>query len=183
MKPLEINKVFEVSQNIFILFFGGYAGSKMCFNEVVEQFKPHQFMVALDSTIGVDQSTYISKNNFLNLLAPDPLNKDIANSFCSMICVYAFENLKKDAIYPKIKNEPCVEILRHLRNGSAHGNTFNFYQGKIFRDPGIITWKGKTIDKNLQDKVVFPDFISVGDVPILLYEISEEIKKHNTLKP
>lgn len=179
MKPLEINKVFEMTQTVFVLFFGGWAGSKMCIDEVAERCKNFDFINQLDATVIPNFSSFISKKYFLKLLTPDTFDKNITNSFCSMICVYSFENLKKDPIYKKIKDEPCVEMLRHIRNGSAHGNTFNFYNGKRLIYPGTVSWKGKIIDKTLQDKVVFPDFISPGDVPLLLSDISEVIKNNS----
>lgn len=77
--------------------------------------------------------------------------------------------------YDKIRNEAPVKFLRHLRNASAHANRFNFYPDRKkarFRDPGVLQWQGKTIDRSLQDQKAFPDFFCSGDFGYLFEDIS-----------
>lgn len=176
MRPVEIDKVFELSADILICLYGGMVSPKLCEKEIKAQLEPYDFLVSFESTVGVD--THLSKKRYFQIVASDERIKDIGNTACCLISIHAFENLKKISVYKNIENQSPVKFLYHLRNGSAHGNVFHFYSREKFVPPKPITWNGKTIDANLQSKPVFPDFFSAGDFGHLFEDISKEIKKH-----
>jgi hypothetical protein len=73
-------------------------------------------------------------------------------------------------------NDPLWEFLRHLRNAVAHGGRFHFLYKEPVR-PAI--WRSKSIDRSLQDAVVFgapvdTGFLAVGDVLHLLADIDTQ---------
>jgi len=177
MRPVEIDKVFELSADILICLYGGLISPKLCGEELKKKLDPFNFLISFESSIGED--THLSKTRYFQIASSDDTIKEIINTSCCLVSIYAFENLKKIAVYNKIMHLSSIKLLYHLRNGSAHGNTFNFYNMSKFIPPKPITWNGKTIDTNLQGKPVFPDFISPGDLAFLFEDISNEIKKYS----
>ena len=177
MRPVDINRIFTLSTNIMEIMFGGLTIPRE-FKGLVENYlKEHRFLISFESTI--DEDTHISKEHYLSLLNDSAKLTELSNYTGCMISIFAFENLKTLPQYDNIKHEIPVLFLYHLRNASAHGNKFNFYIDKNrtrFRDPGTIMWKNKIIERGLQDKIAYPDFISVGDIPYLFEDISKIIE-------
>ncbi len=67
--------------------------------------------------------------------------------------------------------EDIFRFVKHIRNGSAHNNSFYF---EHCLDAPVI-WRNKTIDNTLAGKEVFPSFITVADLVILMHDLSESI--------
>jgi hypothetical protein len=177
IRPVEIDKIFELSADILICLYGGIISPKLCENELKAKLESYDFLVSFDSTVG--QDTHLSKHRYFQIISSNETVKEVGNTTCCLISIYAFENLKKIPSYRKIMNLSSVKFLYHLRNGSAHGNIFNFYGNGKFISPKQIIWNGKTIDASLQGKNIFPDFFSPGDIAYLLEDISKELKKHH----
>ncbi|MEK7496792.1 MAG: hypothetical protein AAB657_02700 [Patescibacteria group bacterium] len=125
----------------------------------------------------------IKKNNL-----PDdkkgPFFTELIQNFCILFCIAAFDRLKEDERYKKIKGKPVVEFFRHLRHGCAHGNKFFFktYKdkktGKVIEEPTkMAKFKNMEITRDLMGKPenVFFDFFSAGDIPYLIEDISKEL--------
>jgi hypothetical protein len=79
---------------------------------------------------------------------------------------------------------PEFEFFRHLRNGCAHGNKFNFRNHKdkktnkvIYDEPSRpAKWNGLEINQTLHGSKVIFDFIAGGDVLKLLIDMSKKIE-------
>ena len=84
-----------------------------------------------------------------------------------------FETLRENA-YIKWAGEtrPAAEFLRHVRNGSFHGNSFDFRHGEPKRHA---EWNGIVITKALQDTPVFFDFLDLGDAVSLIRDVCIEV--------
>lgn len=74
-----------------------------------------------------------------------------------------------------------VQFLRHIRHGVSHGNKFHFKSRKdnkgIRHEEPTRTakWRGKEIVRSLQDNKILrvvPDFLTIGDALILLYDVN-----------
>ncbi|MGB7293692.1 MAG: hypothetical protein WBD99_16100 [Thermodesulfobacteriota bacterium] len=83
--------------------------------------------------------------------------------------ISTWEFLKETSTYSTIALEPTIQFFRHVRNGCAHNNTFNFDQVK---NPA--RWRDKTITDTLKGTPVIPDFIKDADPLILLVEINNK---------
>ncbi|WP_343112781.1 hypothetical protein [Mucilaginibacter sp.] len=140
-------------------------------NEVELVLKPHNLLITLTSNVGED--AHISKSNYLSICKSEERTQDVGNLSLKMLAVFAFESLKTEPAYEIIKNNETINFLRHLRNAGAHGGNFNFYIGTKFIEPGEVKWRNKKITKQMQGKVAFPDFITHGDLPHLLEDISK----------
>lgn len=125
----------------------------------------------------------IRKNNL-----PDdkkgPFFTELTQNFCVLFCIAAFDRLKEDGRYKKIKDKSVVQFFRHIRNGCAHGNNFflKTYKdkktGKEIREPiKMAKFRNLQITRKLMEdnKNVFFDFFSAGDIPYLIEDISKEL--------
>ena len=64
---------------------------------------------------------------------------------------------------------PDLELLRHLRNGVAHGNMFHFLHGEPRRPA---KYKEFEVTAALEGQPVLFDFMEPGDILVLLQRIS-----------
>lgn len=120
-----------------------------------------------------------------NSLANDkkgPFYTQLIQDFCVLFCIAAFDRLKEDQRYQQIKDMPVIEFFRHIRNGCAHGNKFFFKSykdkqtGKLIQEPvRKAEFRKLHISKRLMDddKNVFFDFLSAGDIPYLIEDVSK----------
>ena len=83
---------------------------------------------------------------------------------------HAFEKIRVMAqkkYGPRRSWPSLLEFAYHIRNGSFHGNRFNFTK-RIF---GLPAWRGVVIDASLQGALVMGSVLGFGDLPILLHEL------------
>lgn len=90
--------------------------------------------------------------------------------------------------YASVENQndksPEFEFFRHIRNGCAHDNKFNFRKHKNKRTNKVIydepsrsaKWNGLEITQTLENSKVIFNFIAGGDVLQLLNDISAKIE-------
>jgi len=98
------------------------------------------------------------------------------------MAVFAYELLSVSDYYPKISEIEEFKFLKHIRNGAAHNNRFNF-QHKYGAKKGlwnidekeIIKWNGLEISRKLQDTIVFNDFISIFGIFLLTNFLSKNL--------
>jgi len=98
--------------------------------------------------------------------------------------IFAYELLSASDYFPQIKETEEFKFLKHVRNGAAHNNKFDFkYQygpkkGQwMINENEIIQWNGMKISRQLQGRNVFNDFISIFSVFLLIKHFSERLTK------
>lgn len=99
-----------------------------------------------------------------------------SNAFIShgrLMSISIFNILESSIYNKKINKTKEFRFVKHLRNGSAHGNKFNF-DGKIIED---VKWRGKIIKQDEEAKQVFGKFIQLADLLVLVSDISDELDK------
>ncbi len=173
LRPVQINKVFDLAIDSLTCVWGGLIAPKLCGTELRAKLLPFPHLVSFVSSFTED--SHLSKENYFNICASDERLKSVANNACCLVTVFAFESLKNSNQYDNIKNESTVNFLRHLRNAAAHGNSFNFIDSRSskFIDPGSVEWRGKIIKKELQGNAAFPVFFAQGDFAYLFEDISK----------
>lgn len=175
-RPVDLNETFSLAIDAYICLWGGIVTPKLCYKELNEKLGNFNFLLTLDSTVG--EETHLSKEHYFGIIQSEDATKEVGTIACCMIVVFAFESLKNDPKYDSIKSLETITFLRHLRNAAAHGNRFSFINTKSHSkiDPGSVTWRKKTITAELENAKAFPDFISHGDIPYLLEDISKILK-------
>jgi len=68
--------------------------------------------------------------------------------------------------YASISTAPIIQFFRHVRNGCAHSGCFNF---KSLPHPA--KWREKEILLEHAGQLIFPGFITDGDIILLLLDI------------
>ena len=107
-----------------------------------------------------------------------PLNQFILLGKTMAINLY--ELLKASDYYSNLQVMEEFRFLRYIRNGAAHNNKFNFKNRNgewTLKNNEIIRWGDYTIDRNLQNKPVFNDFIGFQMIFILAKNFSERLTK------
>jgi hypothetical protein len=176
LRPAQIHETFDLAIDLLTCLWGGLLAPKLCEAEMRAKLAPYTQLISFSTSLGED--SHLSKDNYFNICASPDRLRAIANNACCLVAVFAFENLKNTEIYDAVQNDTDVNFLRHLRNAAAHGNSFNFIDSRSRKviDPGKVRWRGKIIEKGLQDKTAFPDFFGVGDFAYLFEDISKIIK-------
>lgn len=176
IRPIEIDKIFNLTIDAYTCLWGGLLSPRLCLNELNKKIGETDFLITMESSCSED--THLSKTNYFNICLSDERTRDVSNISCCMIAVFAFEHLKNHPKYDEIKKYDIVKFLGHLRNAAAHGNKFCFADSKTknFIDPKRVTWRLKTIDKNLENKVAFPNFFPHGDFAYLFEDITKLLK-------
>ena len=94
----------------------------------------------------------------------------------SMFLISMWAILAETSIFKNISKEPEIQFFRHVRNGCAHGNRFNFKQLSY-----PAQWRDKAIRAENNGKPVFPNILKEGDPMLLLVDINNKYFKHVTL--
>lgn len=136
----------------------------LCFVQMLDRFN-------LSTSLQIEK-----KENF----ATSKLN--IANEMILMgkiMTINLFEILKDSKYFQDLRDLEEFKFLRHIRNGAAHNNKFHFKDRNnkwTLNESEIIEWNNYKIDRNLQDKPVFNNFISFQSIFILGKIFSEKLK-------
>ncbi|MFA5532156.1 MAG: hypothetical protein WDA13_00965 [Candidatus Shapirobacteria bacterium] len=94
-----------------------------------------------------------------------------------LMAISIFDFLQFSKYNNQLCNEEIYRFAKHIRNGSAHNNRFNFYKDDFIEKPA--KWKNKTIEFLLKGKEVIPKFINPIELIFLMSDISKliDIKK------
>ena len=94
----------------------------------------------------------------------------------SMFLISMWAILTGTSNFKNISKEPEIQFFRHVRNGCAHGNRFNFNQLSYSAH-----WRDKAIMAGNKGKPVFPDVLKDGDPMLLLFDINNKYFNHVSL--
>lgn len=84
-----------------------------------------------------------------------------------VLLISTWQILKDTKTYHNISTKPDIQFFKHIRNGCAHDNKFNF---DGLKHPAY--WRDKKITIALKDATVVPDFIKDGDPLLMLLDIN-----------
>lgn len=99
----------------------------------------------------------------------------LMNFQARQISISLFNLLENSEFSNSINRTEIFKFVKHIRNGSAHNNKFNF-ESKAKKELPV-TWRNKTIETNLHSSEVFNKFLSPIDLVLLMADLSEMIKK------
>jgi len=175
MYPIKIDKLFDEYRDFFnTSLMSLWAVCQEPFLTWVERQQPN--IMSLESSIGLPSAIHIQpvvnqirRSNLPNDLK-GPLHTELIRKYCSLFCITVFEILKEDSRYQQVSEQPVIQFLRHIRNGCAHNNKFYLKHGEP-RYPA--KFRSKTIEKSLQGREVLFSYLSPGDIPYLLEDVSK----------
>ncbi len=89
------------------------------------------------------------------------------NQINSMFLISMWALLCEKSKFNDIRNRPDVQFFRHVRNASAHSNTFNYSQLNI-----EAVWRDKRLSMDLSGTKLFPDYLKDADPFLLILDIN-----------
>lgn len=94
--------------------------------------------------------------------------------------ILTYDFLSLSGYNANINKDEEFQFLRHIRNGAAHNNKFNFKNEdgswKIGENE-TIKWNNMEISRKLQGDIIFDDFISLFNVFLLAKYFSDRLVK------
>lgn len=105
------------------------------------------------------------------------------------LTILTYEHLSASEYIEKINQSIEFKFLQHIRNGAAHNNKFdlkyrygkNKGQWRIGENEKI-EWNNMIIYRELQDKNIFNDFISMFSILLLAKHFSDKLNNIDKLK-
>jgi len=110
-------------------------------------------------------------------LVGDKVNANIIglmNFQARQIVISLFNILENSRFYNSINQKEVFKFTKHIRNGAAHNNKFNFDEKAKLELP--VKWRDKTINPPLHNTEVFNKFLTPADLILLTSDISDIIK-------
>ena len=178
-QPLNFHKSLNDLVDTFRNVIASMTWLKASAKDAQEFYKNYLYITELASSVAsqeikVDKSILplIEKESFGG---PTPLFTQTLINFYRVFTVAAKDILWEDAEFQRFLQRPELLFLRHLRNASAHDNTFFWGNGRqrtntIQKLP--VSWRGKVIEEKLEGFTLYMDFMKPGDIFFLLSDIS-----------
>lgn len=178
-QPLNFHKSLNDLVDTFRNVIASMTWLKASAKDAQEFYKNYLYITELASSVAsqeikVDKSILplIEKESFGG---PTPLFTQTLINFYRVFTVAAKDILWEDAEFQRFLRRPELLFLRHLRNASAHDNTFFWGNGRqrtntIQKLP--VSWRGKVIEEKLEGFTLYMDFMKPGDIFFLLSDIS-----------
>ncbi len=181
-QPLKFHQSINSLLDSFRHIIASATWQQVSINKAQEFFEPYPYIVELpcsvtEKNIKIDKSILklIEQERF-NKIATPLYSQSLVNLY-RIFTIAIIDIIWSEKDFKKFYQNTELQFLRHLRNGSAHNNTFFFEKGKrreriLKKLP--ITWREKIIEESLEkNKIkVFMDFMKPGDIFILLSDIN-----------
>lgn len=176
LRPLRSVDEFAPFIDAFILGASGVVSMHSADKNQI--FSGSQFI--LDFVSRVDDDIHMDRNHVLKLLTEDyiatgdtPHTTDYLRVACQMLTISTRAWLESIDKFREIRHQPEVEFFRHIRNASAHGNTFRFKKYKDGQEEPVrsAVWRKIEITKKMEGTRLFFEFLSAGDLIYLLDDI------------
>jgi len=184
--PIETELPFHISFREFLDTFRYAITANTWFISSIDSaknhFEEHNHLITLACSFNPNQKVHIDKTIF-NLVETENPNQISPMFSKTMINFYRIITIAlKDIIwneddFQKFLEFPEFQYFRHIRNASAHYNSFFWGTHKKQRELTIkklpVTWRDKTIEENIEGRKLYMDFMQPGDLFILLSDITK----------
>ena len=144
-----------------------------------QYFRPYPYVVMLNCTVS-DQAIKIDKSIFA-LVANEgfnektPLYTNSVLNFCRLMTIALKDVVWNEPDFKSLLERSEFQFLRHIRNASAHENSFFFGEGRQrikTLEMLPVTWRNKVISDSTEGHQLYMDFMGAGDLLFLLSDIS-----------
>jgi hypothetical protein len=143
-------------------------------DQILQLLTAKGFDIGTTIRLGRRDNTYyegIRLWDSIQLVRNNPgFNLDFLGSQLMVILSWIGDKLSENGYFDK---SPELEFVRHVRNGIAHGNRFNFLHGEPRRPA---RFRDSEITPALEGTPVLFEFLSTGDVFDLLDYIKEHLR-------
>lgn len=94
-----------------------------------------------------------------------------------VMAISIFDFIQASHYNSKLGKTSIYRFAKHIRNGAAHNNRFNFTLSQI--NGKEAKWQNRVIDITLNGKCVIPDYINPNELLYLMEDLSKEIENYN----
>jgi hypothetical protein len=178
-QPLKFHNSFDNLLDTFRNVITSITWLKFSVEEANKFFKIYPYIIELACSV-VSQDIKLDKS-ILKLVKEEgfnqqtPLYNQTLINFYRVFTIAINDIILEEKDFKSLLQKDELRFLRHLRNASAHNNSFYWGKGKqrkktISKLP--VSWRGKQIEEKLENTPAYMDFIKPGDIFILLSDIS-----------
>jgi len=187
-KPMAFHKSFSELLDTFRSIIVSVLWLKVSVESAERYFESHKYIVKLPCSIGIKNQVVFLDKSIFNLIkeeginGPAPLTSKALTNFYRIFTIAIKDIIWKEKDFEELLDLPELQFLYHLRNASAHNNLFywgNEQQRKKNVKKFPIQWRNKIIKEELENKKLYMDFISPGDLFVLLSDITSLVIKNN----
>lgn len=96
------------------------------------------------------------------------------------LAILTFDYLASSTYNSEINKLEEFKFLKFIRNGAAHSNVFNLKDENgdwKLKESETVIWSNKRINRSLQGKKVFNDFMTMPDIFLLVNYFSKKLKE------
>lgn len=186
-KPLEYHISFRELLDAFRNTIAANTWLKVSVTGAKKYFEKYPYVITLPCSTIWGQEVKIDKTIF-NLIEREGFNEktpiftETLVNFYRIITIAIKDIIWEEPDFQNILSLPELQFLRHIRNASAHNNSFFWGKGKQHQDTINklpVSWRNKTIEEKLEGDTLYMNFMAPGDLFILLSDITDLFKKYN----
>lgn len=178
-QPLNFHNSLNSLLDTFRNVIASLTWLKVSVKEAKKFYESYPYIIELvcsvtGQVIKVDKSIFelINKEGFNQ---KTPLYSQTLINFYRVFTIAVKDIIWKEKDFKKLLQKDELQFLRHLRNASAHNNSFYWGEG-VEREKTIsklpVLWRDKKIKITLENTPVYMDFMKPGDIFLLLSDIS-----------
>ena len=145
-------------------------------------FAPYPYVIELTCTV-MDKLIKIDKSilaaiEYEGFNQATPLFSQTLTEFYRILTIALKDIVWQESDFQAMLQRDELQFLRHIRNASAHHNTFFFGSGRV-REITIaglpVVWRGKSTEEALEGTQLYMDYMAPGDLFVLLSDISATV--------
>lgn len=181
--PLHFHSSFNELLDSFRNVIASMAWLKASGESAQQYFAPYPYIIELsckstDMLLKVDKSilTAVQKEG---AEGKTPLFSRTLVSFYRILTIAVKDIVWEEPDFQPLLQRAEFQFLRHLRNASAHSNSFFFgtgrERGKTLEGLPVV-WRTKTITENIEGTDLYMNYFGPGDLFVLLSDISATVR-------
>ena len=185
-QPLYLHKSFGTLLDTFRNVITGMTWLKATIKDAELFYKDYPYIITLACSV-TDQEIKVHKS-ILSVIEKEgfnhrtPLYSQTLINFYRIFTVAIKDIVWEEPDFSNLLDRKDLQFLRHVRNASAHDNKFYWGKGKQRIDTinsFPVVWRGREINKDLENTELYMNFLKPGDLFLLLADISNLCRNKN----
>lgn len=181
--PLQMHQSFGGLLDSFRNVIASLTWLKVSSGQAISFFSSYPYVIELSCTVSeqlikIDKSilTLIHNEGFNQMT---PLYSSTLIDFYRVLTIAIKDIVWEEKDYQALRQSAPLQFLRHIRNASAHQNSFFFGHGNerietLKKLP--VFWRNKVIEEPVEGSPLYMDFMGPGDLFLLLHDISALVR-------
>ena len=181
--PLQFHQSLSDLLSTFRNTIASIGWLKESLDSAISFHKKYPYIVTLESSVTnnlvkIDKSIFDLIQKEVSGNTPAQCSKSLIDLY-RIFTIAAMDVIWGNTDFKTLHKRQELQFLRHLRNASAHKNSFHWGRGaartKTMRSLPV-KWRNKTISEEIEGKPLYFDFLAPGDLFVLLADISALVR-------